>query len=186
MTETTRAKGFLTRLRGDQRGVSAVEFALIAPLMIAFYFGLTEFCQGYMAQKRLGHTASAVGDLVAQTDTITKDQLDDVIAIGGTIMKPFDTTSLTTRITSVTRDDNDVVKVDWSRANGIVPLKKGATVTVPVGLIDKGQSLVMAETTYDYKSPVQYLMPAVTKFSRVFYLRPRRVEVVNCTDCPVT
>ena len=186
MTGPAKAKGFLTRLRGDQRGVSAVEFALLAPIMIAFYFGLTEFCQGYMAQKRLGHTASAVGDLVAQTDTVTKDQLDDIIGIGGMIMKPFDTTSLTTRITSVTRDASGVAKVDWSRANGVTPLAKGATVTVPADLIANGQSLVMAETTYDYKSPVQYLMPKVTKFSRVFYLRPRRAEVVICTNCPVT
>ena len=34
--------GLLTRLRGDRRGVSAVEFALIAPVIIVFYFGLAE------------------------------------------------------------------------------------------------------------------------------------------------
>ncbi|MDB5421971.1 MAG: hypothetical protein JWR59_1918 [Brevundimonas sp.] len=191
MTEAARSdagktKGFLTRLRGDRRGVSAVEFALLAPVMIAFYFALTEFCQAYMSQKRVAHAASAVGDLVAQTDVVTLAQLDDIIAIGGLIMKPFDASSLTIRITSVTRDANGVDKVDWSRANGIVPLAKSATVTVPDGVIAKGQSLVMAETTYDYKSPVQYLLPAMTKFSRVFYLRPRRVEMVLCTDCPAT
>lgn len=185
-SDAGKAKGFLTRLRGDRRGVSAVEFALLAPIMIALYFGLTEFCQGYMAQKRVAHTASAVGDLVAQTDVVTKDQLDDIIGIGGLIMKPFDATSLTIRISSVTRDANDVAKVDWSRASGVTPLAKGATVTVPEGVIAKGESLVMAETTYDYRSPIQYVLPAVTKFSRVFYLRPRRVEVVTCTDCPNT
>ena len=78
--------GFLSRLAGDRRGVSAVEFALIAPLMIAFYFGLAEFCQGYMSQKRLAHSASAIADLVAQTDVVTKDETDDILAIGATIM----------------------------------------------------------------------------------------------------
>lgn len=181
-----RAHGFLTRLRRDQRGVSAVEFALLAPIMIAFYFGLTEFCQGYMAQKRLSHTASAVGDLVAQTDTLTRDQLDDIIAIGALIMKPFDGGSLTTRISSVTRDANGVAKVDWSRAHGVLPQVPGARVTVPDGVIANGESLIMAETTYDYESPIKYLMPAVTEFTNTFYLRPRRVEKVACTDCPTT
>jgi Flp pilus assembly protein TadG len=170
-----RSKGFMTRLRRDQRGISAVEFALLAPVMIAFYFGLTEFCQGYMAQKRLSHTASAVGDLVAQTDTLTRDQLDDIIAIGSMIMKPFNDTTLTTRISSVTRDANGVAKVDWSRAHRIAPLRSNAT-----------ESLIMTETSYDYASPIQYLMPAVTKFSNVFYLRPRRVEKVTCSNCPAT
>jgi Flp pilus assembly protein TadG len=185
-TDRGKAQGFLIRLRGDRRGVSAVEFALLAPIMIAFYFALTEFCQAYMSQKRVAHAASAVGDLVAQTDIVTQDQLDDIIAIGGLIMKPFDSTSLTTRISSVTRDANGVAKVDWSRAKGIAVLAPKSIVTVPDGVISNGQSLVMAETTYEYKSAVQYLMPAVTKFSRVFYLRPRRVEMVLCTDCPTT
>lgn len=179
-------EGFLTRLRRDQRGVSAVEFALLAPVMIAFYFGLTEFCQGYMAQKRLSHTASAVGDLVAQTDAVTRDQLDDIIAIGGLIMKPFDDATLTTRITSVTRDANGVAKVDWSRARGVTPLRSNAIVTVPADIIANGESLVMTETTYDYRSPIQYLMPDITQFSNTFYLRPRRVEKVACTNCPAT
>lgn len=178
--------GFLTRLRRDRRGLSAVEFALIAPLMIALYFGLAEFCQGYMAQKRLGHTASAVGDLVAQTDAVSPDQLTDVIGIGSLIMKPFSTDSLTIRISSVTRDASGVAKIDWSQADGVEPRLPGSNVTVPADLIANGQSLVMAEATYIYASPVQYLMPAATTFSSAFYLRPRRVEKVLCPDCPAS
>jgi Flp pilus assembly protein TadG len=177
--------GFLTRLAGDRRGVSAVEFALIAPIMISFYFGLAEFCQGYMSQKRLAHSASAVADLVAQTDVVTTDELDDVMAIGALIMKPFSTSTLTTRVSSVTRNSSGVAKVNWSRASGtgVTAYTVGTTVTVPTDMIGNGESVVMAETTYDYASPVKYLMPAVTKFSSVFYERPRRVDSVGCSNC---
>lgn len=180
------SRGFLSRLRGDRRGVSAVEFALLAPLMISFYFGLAEFCQGYMSQKRLSHTASASADLVAQTSTITKDQLDDIIGLGSLMMKPFDASTLTIRLTSVTRDANGIAKVDWSRGSGVAARGSGSTVTVPADVIANGESLIMSEATYDYSSPVKYLMPAVTKFSNVFYLRPRQTEMVPCTDCPAT
>lgn len=186
MTETRRAQGFLSRLRGDRRGVSAVEFALIAPIMIAFYFGLAEFCQGYMSQKRMAHTASAVADLVAQTDVVTTDELDDIIAIGALMMKPFSSSTLTTRISSVTRDANGVAKIDWSRASGVTAYTPGGTVTVPTDIIANGESAVMTETTYDYTSPIKYLMPAVTKFSSAFYLRPRRVDKVLCDGCPTS
>jgi Flp pilus assembly protein TadG len=165
--------GFLTRLAGDRRGVSAVEF------------GLAEFCQGYMSQKRLAHSASAVADLVAQTDVVTTDELDDVMAIGALIMKPFSTSTLTTRVSSVTRNSSGVAKVNWSRASGtgVTAYTVGTTVTVPTDMIGNGESVVMAETTYDYASPVKYLMPAVTKFSSVFYERPRRVDSVGCSNC---
>ena len=175
--------GFLTRLRGDRRGVSAVEFALLAPVMIAFYFGLAEFCQGYMAQKRMGHSASMVADLIAQTDVVRRAEIDDIFAVGGLIMKPFAATTLAQRVSSVTRDNNGVARVDWSRGAAMTALANGATVTVPAGLIANGESVIMSEATYDYASPIDYLMPPITRFSQIFYLRPRRVETVGCSDC---
>ncbi|HEX8471269.1 MAG TPA: TadE/TadG family type IV pilus assembly protein, partial [Brevundimonas sp.] len=138
---------FIVRLARDRRGVSAVEFALIAPVMIAFYFAMGELCQGYMAQKRLSHTASSIANLVAQTDVVKEDEVADVMAIGALIMKPFPATSLSTRITSVTRDANGVAKVDWSRASGagLPAYADQAVVTVPTDMIGNGASLVMAE-----------------------------------------
>lgn len=176
-------RGLFRRLVHDRRGVSAVEFALIAPVLIAFYFGLAEFCQGYMAEKRMGHSTAMVADLVAQKDTLTAAQIDDVFAIGGLIMKPYSATPLKQRVSSVTRDASGVAKVDWSRGSGMTQLAAGATVTVPADLIANGESVVMSEATYDYDSPVDYLMPTITRFSHIYYMRPRTVAKTLCTDC---
>ncbi len=45
------------KFRRDQRGVSAVEFAFIAPVLILFYFGLAEYTQALMAQRKTINTA---------------------------------------------------------------------------------------------------------------------------------
>lgn len=179
MAAPVRRTGILRRLAGDRRGVSAVEFALLAPIMIAFYFGLAEFCQGYMAQKRMGHASAMVADLVSQTDIVTPSQLTDIFEIGGLIMKPFSATPLKMRISQVTRDNNGVAKVNWSRAKGMPARTTNQTVTLPAGLIDNGESIIMSEATYDYDSPVDYLMPSVTQFSHTYYLRPRLTEQVT-------
>lgn len=174
-----RRPGLLRRLLRDHRGVSAVEFALLAPIMIAFYFGLAEFCQGYMAQKRMGHASAMVADLVAQADLITPGQLDDAFEIGGLIMKPYSAAPLKLRISQVTRDSNGVAKVSWSRGKDWSARPRNEVITLPDGLIDKGESIIMSEATYDYDSPVDYLMPAVTRFSHTYYLRPRLTEQVT-------
>jgi Flp pilus assembly protein TadG len=177
-----RRRGLISRLTGDERGVSAVEFAMIAPVMIAFYFGMAEFCQGYMAQKRMGHVSAMVADLVAQEETVATANLDDIFQIGGLIMKPFSTTPLKQRISSVTQTSG-VAKVTWSRGRGMAGRVVGETITLPAGLISDGESIIVSEATYDYDSPVDYLMPAVTRFSHIYYLRPRTVDNVTCTDC---
>lgn len=173
--------GILTRLRGDKRGVSAVEFAMLAPVMIAMYFGLAEFCQGFMAQKRMGHATSMVADLIAQRDVMTGAQIDDIFKVGALIMKPFSATPLKMRVSSVTRGADGVAKVDWSRGSGLTARTTGSTVTVPTGMIANGETVVMSEATYDYDSPVDYMMPAITKFSQTFYLRPRSVDKIVYT-----
>lgn len=169
----------LQRLRRDQRGLSAVEFALLAPVMVFFYFGLVEFCQGYMAQKRMGHVASQVADLVAQSDAVTASQVDDIFNIGVLIMRPFTATGLSQRVSSVTRDSSGVAKVDWSRGSGMTALTRNEVITgIPAGLIANGESLIMAEAAYDYRSPANYLMPGITTFQQKYYLRPRTVNQV--------
>jgi Flp pilus assembly protein TadG len=180
------AGGIFLRFARDRRGVSAVEFAMIAPVMIVFYFGLAEFCQGFMAQKRMGHSASMVADLVAQTQApVTVSQLDDVIRIGDHIMRPFSAAPLQLRLTSLTQGADGVVRVDWSHASeGMTALADNAVVEIPDDLIENGESLVMSEATYDYDSPVKKFLPEITQFSQTHYLRPRSVNMVECSDCP--
>lgn len=168
--------GLFRRLRGDRRGVSAVEFAMLAPVLVAMYFGLAEFCQGFMAQKRAGQSAAIVADLVTQRSGVTGAELDDLFNVGGQIMKPFSSTTLKLRVTSVTRGTDDVNRIGWSRGKGLPALT--GTMTLPAGLVERGQTVIVAETTYDYDSPVDYLMPSITKFSHKFYMRPREVETI--------
>ena len=175
-------RGLFSRFGRDERGVSAVEFAMLAPVLIGFYFGMAEFCQGFMAQKRMGHVTSMVADLVAQEESVSTTKLDDIFDIGGLIMKPFPTTQLKQRVSSVTRTGG-VARVDWSRGDGMAARVVNSTIALPANLIVDGQSLVVSESTYDYDSPVDYFMPGVTRFSQTYYLRPRTVDKTLCTNC---
>lgn len=175
--------GLLRRLGNDRRGVTAVEFAMLAPLLILFYFGLAEFCQGFMAQKRMGRTAATVADLVAQADVVNRAEVADIFEVGDLMMRPFPTTPLRQMVTSVTAGTDGVVRVDWSQADGLTPRERDQPVVIPAGLITAGESLVMTEIQYDYESALGLVLPGLTQFSHNYYLRPRRSARVNCTDC---
>ena len=171
---------FLAKLRRDNRGVSAVEFALIAPAMIAFYFGLAEITQALLAERRAGHAASAIGDLVAQSSTISSTEITDIFSIATTIMKPYPTNTLKMRVTSVSANASGVTTVDWSSAQGgLTAYTAGASITVPSGVIAANQSVVMSEVQYSYDSPVDFFMPSAVTFDRKFYLRPRKSDKVT-------
>lgn len=172
----------LRRFARDRRGVSAIEFALIAPLLITFYFGMAETVQAMMAKRKASHVASAIGDLIAQDQIVTDAEMTDTWTIGAALMAPFPSSGkLGMRVTSVTMASG-VVKVDWSDAGGTGLTKKnpGETWTgIPVGLIANGQSLVISETLYPYDSPIKKYVPATLNFSDIYYLRPRKISTVQ-------
>lgn len=169
----------LKRLGRDRRGVSAVEFALIAPAMIAFYFGLAEITQALLAERRAGHAASAIGDLVAQSSSISNTELTDIFQIATTIMQPYPTNTLKMRVTSVKANAAGATTVAWSNASGMTAYAAGASLAVPAGVIAANQSVIMSEVTYAYDSPVNFFMPNAVTFNRKFYLRPRKSDEVT-------
>jgi len=167
-------KGFLRRFGRDRRGVAAIEFAIIAPVMITFYYGMTEVTQGMMADRRNSHVASAVGDLVTQSSQISTAELTDIFSIGQKIIAPFPTTSLKMRVMSVTVDASGVAKVDWCDVSGLPDISDGTTVTLPANLVGNNESIVISESSYTYDSPLDRFIPTPLTFNEKIYLKPRR------------
>lgn len=176
----------IKRLHQDHRGVSAVEFALIAPIMILLYFGLAELTMAMMAQRRASHVASAVGDLITQDgDTISTTDITDVFTVADAIISPFPTAPLSVRLTSVKADASGVTHVVWSQATGpgLTALGKGDPITIPTGLIAANESIVQAEAKYVYSGSVKYVVKQGITFNDKFYLRPRKSEEIICSNC---
>ena len=173
----------LSALARDQRGSAAVEFAFLAPVMIVLYFGMVEFCQGYMALKRTDHVAAMVADQVSQTDATTPQQISDTFDIGDLIMKPFSSSALKQRVSSVTRVSSTSYTVNWSQTRGMTDKLKAADADIPSDMLTNGESVIIAEAFYDYSSPFDLVAPFVSKFKRTAYLRPRTVEIIACSGC---
>lgn len=177
---------WLRQFGRDRQGLAAIEFAMLAPIMILIYFGLTEFSQAYMANRRANHVAAIVADLVAQGEVTSKADISLATQIGDLVIAPFAKEPLSVRITSVTLDKNNRAIIDWSRAHGtgLGTLAKGREfANLPSGIIMKDQSLIIGESHYIYSSSLSTVIKKPMVFRRTYYMRPRSVEMIKCTDC---
>ena len=180
-----RLLGLLRRFTADQRGVSAIEFAFIAPILIVFYFGMAETCQLLIAKRRVSHAGAAVADLVSQTQTAstTRAALDDKLLAGRTIMTPFAATPLTIKLSSVTARNPTAggdPMVYWSYPAG--GRAKDSTFRVATPL-NAGESVIVAEVSYNYTSAIGYFIPGVKQLTHKAELRPRKQDAIACSDC---
>tara|TARA_B100000678_G_scaffold161909_1_gene135320 strand:+ start:18009 stop:18551 length:543 start_codon:yes stop_codon:yes gene_type:complete len=173
--------GFLTKLRRFARrrdGVSAVEFALILPVFALLYFASIEVSLLMLVDRKVTHTASALGDLVARGTTLTKSEVSDIFAASSAIFQPYDGSAAQMRVTSIKKEKGKV-EVVWSEGQNMSAYAKGASVNVPNGLLENGESVVMSEVRFGYDSTLGYFLPATKTLGETFYLRPRRVDVVE-------
>ena len=181
-----RLRSFGRRFLADQSGVSAIEFAFIAPILIVFYFGMAETCQLLMAKRKVRHAGAAVADLVSQSDSpvTTAAALDDRLLAAQSIMAPFPTGPLVIRLTSVTARNpaaGGAPLVDWSYPSGGRAKESPFTPSTP---LNAGESLIVAEVTYGYNSSIGYFLPGVRQMTHKAELRPRKHDRITCSNCP--
>ena len=93
----------LRRLIGDERGVSAVEFAMLLPLMLTLYLGAVEVSQGIGADRKVTLTARTIADLVSQVSSIGNADMTNALNASSAVMAPFPISNL--KVTVYERQD---------------------------------------------------------------------------------
>lgn len=184
-------KSFLSRLnprtkwrgvrgiRYNEEGVSAVEFALIAPVLILVYLGIVELSLLMRVDRRVTSTSASLGDLTARLATVTDEDMEEMFAAAQVMMQPYDAESARMRITSIVDNGDGNPKVDWSDAYQMIPYAKGDLVTVPDGIISSPGSIILSEVEYDYVSELGGVIDTSKTITDKFFLRPRRVGAIE-------
>lgn len=172
----------LQRFFIDCAGLAAVEFALIFPLMIAFYFGAIETSHMLTANRRVTSVAYSAADITAQAISVSNSDMSDIFAASSAILRPFSTTSLSIRISSVVANSSGVNKVAWSDGYQTTARAVNSTMTLPAGLTSPGTSVIVSEVIYAYSSPISKTVTEQITFTDTAYLKPRRASQVARTN----
>lgn len=168
----------LSGFRDDSSGVSAIEFALILPAMVAMFFGIGELTSYMQAHNRMTKVASTVADLVAQDTAITDDEMTNIFNCAEAIMQPFDAANGWIRVSSVVANAMGQTSVAWSDGQGISERAVGSAITVPGGIVPPNSSIIFTEVSFNYTSSFgMFLTGGITAEDR-FYARPRRSVTV--------
>ena len=148
--------GYLARrFRDEVRGVAAIEFAFLAPLMLLMYVGTIEISAAVSVNRKLSRVASTVGDLVTQqnpnnpSNCIAESDITDILDIADDILFPYtNEMSIVISNVEITSDGPEVV---WSRANANgTALNAGDPYVVPAKISTTGIFLVATRITMGY------------------------------------
>jgi Flp pilus assembly protein TadG len=174
-----RARRPVRRLLRDKRGVSAVEFAMLLPLMITLYLGGVEVSQAVAVDRKATLIARSVADLIAQSTTVTNADMSNILAATAAIIVPYSDANLKITVSSVAIDNNGLAKIAWSDTKNGTARAVGTTVSLPPALVINNSSLIWAETQYAYTPTIGYVITGTKNLTDQIYMRPRLSDTVT-------
>jgi Flp pilus assembly protein TadG len=163
----------LVRLGRDQRGVSAVEFAMILPLMLTLYLGAVEISQGVGIDRKVTLTTRTVADLASQVTSINSSDMTNILNSSSQVIMPYDASKLNVTVSQVTIDANSIATISWSCTLNGTKRTVGSSVTLPSALNVANTSLIWSEVAYSYKPTIGYVVTGTLNLSDQIYMRPR-------------
>ncbi len=167
------------RLLKDRSAISAVEFALLLPLMLTLYIGGIQLSDALTISRKVTHVTSSLGDLVTQSKSITNADMTNILDAASSVMAPYSSTPLEIKVSGISIDSNGKATVAWSDARNATALTVGSTVTLP-GAVDQPNSfLVTAEVHYPYTPSIGYVLTGSFDLHDQFYLRPRLSDTIT-------
>jgi len=181
----------LRLLKRDEHGASAVEFAMILPLLVTAYLGCVEVTQGLSIDRKLSQATWSVADLVAQKRDanasgkieLSAAEMTEIMNAAKAVIYPYPTKDLKIVVSSVKIDPQNVTKVDWSCQLNGTARSKGQTVTLPPAMQVAGTSVIWAEGSYAYKPTVGYMVTGTVNLKDQTFARSRvgsDIEVASC------
>lgn len=177
--------GRLARFGRDRRGVSAVEFAFVAPVMIGLYLGCVEISDGVAADRKVSLIGDALANLSAQVTTISTSDMTNILNASSSIISPYSAANLQATVSCLNIDSTGKVTVAWSATLNGTARATGSSVTIPSALAVPNSQLLFGEATYAYTPIVGYTITGTLMLSDHMYMAPRvtapTYNGVSCT-----
>lgn len=108
-------------------GVAAVEFALVLPVMLTLFWGLSEVTLAVNIDRKLTLTSRSIADLSSRVSLLSTSDLATIFSASSAVMRPYDSSSTQMVVTSV------LVTVSGSTYTGTVDWSCGKNLATKLG-----------------------------------------------------
>lgn len=176
----------------NNKGVAAIEFALIAPLALLMFFGIFETGQALLLNQKVYAASHMTSDLLARKAILDDRDLVEAYAAAQMIIEPFDTNDLEIDIVGVRFDAAQAPERVWQRAFPGTAAADGNLFNSAGSLGQENEGVIIVEARYDYSPtflnttiPFIGTMFSAFEMSEISVLRGRINSCIGLNDAGV-
>lgn len=182
LASTGRSK--LNAFGRDEDGTAAIEFVIVAPLLISTFLGFAALSKGENLSSKVNDVGRTVSDIVSQSPEITAAQVDAALLAGQAIAGSQEAQNMKIEVIGVDVNDAGVAKVKWSRGVNSNSLpNEGTTFPLPAELTNREAFVVVSRTHLPYSPSFATALIGTINFDYEYYFIPRISYETVCDDC---
>ncbi len=170
------------KIASDNCGVAAIEFALVLPLLLLLFLGGFEVSRFLLIHQKADRVAYTITDVVTQSTSITRNQLEQILHAATQIMQPFEfADSGIVIISSIYQDNNSPTPIIRWQYSGGGKLSRNSKIgrnngsaSLPNNLtLNNNENVIISEVFFTYTPifPLE-ILPAVEIYKAITF-KPR-------------
>ncbi|WP_018898554.1 TadE/TadG family type IV pilus assembly protein [Rhizobium sp. 2MFCol3.1] len=170
-------KHALSRLIRERSGASAIEFALLAPILLFFFLASITVFDMYRTYQNIVQANGIVADVISRQTSIDNTFVSNLYSVF-THLQQNSTAPIALRISSIKKTAG-VYKLDWTKESGTAGLLKAQVLsssTLPQ--LTDGDSVIYVEGAADYTTMSNIMGFGSMTFAETAFSRPRFIGAI--------
>jgi Flp pilus assembly protein TadG len=178
---TRRLTGTFAHFARERRGLAALEFAMLLPVMLTLYLGSYEVTTGVAVQRKVTLTARALADLSSQFTSIADSDMSNILNAASDIIAPYASANLQAVVSELSVNAQGLASVVWSNTLNGTALTVGQSVTIPTSFAVPNTYLILGQASYSYNPTYGYVVTGTLTLSDQIYMTPRQSNSITRT-----
>ncbi|MDM9647538.1 TadE/TadG family type IV pilus assembly protein [Rhizobium sp. S163] len=170
-------KHVFSRLIRERSGASAIEFALLAPILLFFFLASITVFDMYRTYQNIVQANGIVADVISRQTSIDNTFVSNLYSVF-THLQQNSTAPIALRISSIKKTAG-VYKLDWTKESGTAGLLKAqvlSTSTLPQ--LTDGDSVIYVEGAASYTAMTSIMGFGSMTFAETAFSRPRFIGAI--------
>jgi Flp pilus assembly protein TadG len=178
-----RRLGIFHRFAASTRGVAAIEFAIVMPVLLVILLATFDAGRGiaiYMKVRSATYTLAAITNQYSKSAPIQSTDMQAITGATAAVLAPYPSAPASVTITQVKQTTSSQATVSWSYSLNGTAYTAGTTWTrIPTGLTTSNACnsypcyLIFAEVKYTFTPSFGYFVTGTLTFSDNLYATPR-------------
>ena len=164
------------RFANSTRGVAAIEFAAILPVMTVIFLASFDGARAIATYMKVRSATYSLAAITNQYATINSSDISSILSAVSVIMAPYNSGTPTVVVSQVTISGG-AATIEWSAAQGGSARTVGSSISPPAAIKINGTYLIFAEVRATYTPLFGFFGSGGMTLSDNLYVTPR---IVNC------